>query len=163
MVLKRPSALMQTSRNRTSRLTLTVVAVCIVTFVGCDERRTSHSVDIAAARSSGVIDRGWVPRVLPESATNIEETHDLDTNAVWGTFDFPIAEQSGWRASFVETNLSGKTVSPAAQVQWPAFLTGTVSQENVRRAGYESYLADDGTVFVINGNQGHAYFWRPPR
>ncbi len=34
----------------------------------------------------GAIQRGWVPELLPDSAYNIEETHDIDTNELYGRF-----------------------------------------------------------------------------
>ncbi|SFV53058.1 hypothetical protein MNB_SV-6-17 [hydrothermal vent metagenome] len=32
------------------------------------------------------IKRGWVPAILPKSAYNISETHDIDTNELFGSF-----------------------------------------------------------------------------
>ncbi|QOR62792.1 hypothetical protein ACM66Z_04835 [Sulfurovum sp. ST-21] len=32
------------------------------------------------------IEKGWVPAILPESAYDIEETHDPDTNTLFGRF-----------------------------------------------------------------------------
>jgi hypothetical protein len=36
----------------------------------------------------GGFERGWLPTVLQPDCTEIEETHDLDTNQVEGTFSF---------------------------------------------------------------------------
>jgi hypothetical protein len=34
-------------------------------------------------KGSGLIERGWVPEFLPRSATDIAESHDVDTNRGW--------------------------------------------------------------------------------
>ena len=34
------------------------------------------------------IKRGWIPDILPNSAFNIHETHNLDTNKVNGSFNY---------------------------------------------------------------------------
>ena len=39
------------------------------------------------------IERGWIPGLLPKSAYNIEETHDLDTNQLFGRFSYKPADE----------------------------------------------------------------------
>jgi hypothetical protein len=34
------------------------------------------------------IERGWIPEILPESAYDISETHDLDSNQLFGSFNY---------------------------------------------------------------------------
>ena len=36
-----------------------------------------------------MIERGWVPELLPAGSNDIWETHDLDTNVGGGGFQFP--------------------------------------------------------------------------
>ena len=43
---------------------------------------------------SGLIDRGWVSKYLPRSATEIEESHDIDTNRSWTSFKFAPGDTS---------------------------------------------------------------------
>jgi hypothetical protein len=38
--------------------------------------------------------RGWLPAMLPRSATEIHEWHDLDTNLCFGSFRFDPSERS---------------------------------------------------------------------
>jgi len=42
--------------------------------------------DMTAVKEDKAIDRGWVPALLPDSAYDIEETHDIDTNQLFGRF-----------------------------------------------------------------------------
>ncbi len=44
--------------------------------------------DMAAVREQKVLDQGWLPALLPASAYEIAETHDRDTNNVYGKFRY---------------------------------------------------------------------------
>lgn len=50
-----------------------------------EHTRSSYN-DYASLKST--IDRGWLPENFPQSATNIEEGHNIDTNAVWASFNY---------------------------------------------------------------------------
>jgi hypothetical protein len=40
------------------------------------------------AKSSGMMDAGWIPTYIPLSSTDIKETHNIDTNTVKMTFKY---------------------------------------------------------------------------
>ncbi len=42
--------------------------------------------DIAMVKQEQAIQKGWIPSILPESAYEIAETHDLDSNTLFGSF-----------------------------------------------------------------------------
>jgi hypothetical protein len=42
----------------------------------------------AELEAAGLIERGWVPAYVPRSATDIKESHDIDTNEGWMSFQF---------------------------------------------------------------------------
>ena len=39
------------------------------------------------------IEQGWIPALLPDSAYDIEETHDIDTNQLFGRFCYKPADE----------------------------------------------------------------------
>jgi hypothetical protein len=84
-----------------SCVTLLVVAVEIV-FYG--ERPKSEFANYAEAKSSGIMDRGWVPTFIPKSARQIKEQHDLDTNWVKMTFEYDPIDKATTRESCVSEN-----------------------------------------------------------
>lgn len=45
-------------------------------------------------QDSGLIERGWVSEYLPRSATDIEESHDIDTNRGWTSFKYQAGDTS---------------------------------------------------------------------
>lgn len=78
------------------------LAVCLlaVSISACArERPESFYGSLPEARRSGAIERGWVPAWLPETATEIREVHDIDTNESLLAFAMPPQQQwmlSAW-------------------------------------------------------------------
>ena len=52
----------------------------------------SHFGGYAEAETAGMFDAGWLPRYLPRSAFEINETHDIDTNRVRATFRYRVGD-----------------------------------------------------------------------
>ena len=42
--------------------------------------------DIQTVKEAHAIEKGWIPALLPASAYNIKETHDNDSNQLFGSF-----------------------------------------------------------------------------
>lgn len=49
--------------------------------------------DIAAVKDQQAIQKGWIPAILPVSAYEITETHDLDKNELFGSFKYKEADE----------------------------------------------------------------------
>ena len=118
---------------------------------------------LAEAREAGAIQRGWIPEGLPEGAYELREAHDLDTNRRWGLFNFPRQEAGTLQAILQEgeTNLDGVTCSIPPRIEWwPVLLRGRLDPERIRSTGLQAYRAADGDLlFVVNWEQGRAYYW----
>jgi hypothetical protein len=95
--------------NEAMRRPLLIIAGSILLLIGAfmarkaigsldRETQLSHYANLPAARQSGIIERGWVPELLPAGSTDISETHDLDTNTGTGTFRFPSADLDAFKA-----------------------------------------------------------------
>lgn len=44
--------------------------------------------DIQTVMENNATQNGWIPAILPESAYDIAETHDLDANTLFGSFKY---------------------------------------------------------------------------
>jgi hypothetical protein len=64
------------------------IALKVSDYGGLDIVSSRHA-NLAAARLDGVIERGWIPELLPAGSNDIWETHNLDTNVGGGGFQFP--------------------------------------------------------------------------
>jgi len=69
-----------------------------VIFVLLDDNISARYATHAEARADGAFGRGWLPRAMPDSAYDIDEEHNLDTNIGHGTFRFAAADAETFRA-----------------------------------------------------------------
>jgi hypothetical protein len=51
--------------------------------------------DIEVVKEHQAIQNGWVPAILPDSAYEITETHDLDKNTLFGNFKYKEQDEAG--------------------------------------------------------------------
>jgi len=51
--------------------------------------------DIEVVKENNAIQQGWVPSILPESAYEITETHNLDHNTLFGNFKYKEQDEAG--------------------------------------------------------------------
>ena len=91
------------------------IALKVIDYVGLDTVSSRHA-NLAAASLDGVIERGWVPELLPADSNDIWETHNLDTNTGGGGFQFPsndlvaFKKQARQFAGAIVTELPGNMV-----------------------------------------------------
>jgi hypothetical protein len=55
-------------------------------MASCDETPTSRYPTTEAATKDGAFRRGWLPEILQPDATDIYESHDIDSNRGYGSF-----------------------------------------------------------------------------
>jgi hypothetical protein len=91
------------------------IALKVSDYGGLDTVSSRHA-NLAAASLDGVIERGWVPELLPAGSNDIWETHNLDTNTGGGGFQFPsndlvaFKKQARQFAGAIVTELPGNMV-----------------------------------------------------
>lgn len=105
---------------------------------------SSHHATLAEA--SAEIERGWIPSILPSSATSISETHNLDTNIGKGTFVFGEAGTEEFR----------EVLKPMPSDE--AIRRITIPRDRMEREGYHFYTHGD-FYFAIDWNRGRGEFW----
>lgn len=139
-------------------LVLLVLSACRDAGVATDAFAT-----FAEAEQAGAISRGVIPAILPKSAHDIREAHDLERNRRWGLFGFPTSDADALRAMLQpqELSLSGVSCDMPGRVEWwPVMLRGELNPEMVKTAGLQAYQARQGGLIVlVNWNQGRAYYW----
>jgi hypothetical protein len=83
--------------NRSMSRFSAFIAVFAIGFAGCSDIMSSSHATRAAAEDT--IQRGWIPAVLPASAVQIRESHNIDTNVGHGTFGFAASDAEQFRAA----------------------------------------------------------------
>lgn len=128
---------------------------CADTYVGV-------YATLEEARQAGAIARGWVPEGLPSATTDIREGHDLDHNAVWGTFTFPVSDTARVRTLLGEELSTAPYCHPPGRLEWwPLALREPVDVSRLRAAGVRLYRARDGDLtYAITWAIGRGFYWK---
>ena len=120
-----------------------VLGVLVITFVRgwiSYETMKSHYATYEDAVADGAVAKGWVPEFLPRSATDIVESHVLDTSEVWMSFSFDRGDITSIAEACEEV--------PASEVRYP----------RIRPRGWPTDLRDGGT-----GSNARYRFYRYDR
>ena len=59
---------------------------------------------ITAVHENKAIKEGWIPKILPTSAYDIVETHDIDTNQNFGKFKYKEQDEADFLTQLSEDN-----------------------------------------------------------
>ena len=59
---------------------------------------------LETVQTKKVIEKGWIPKILPASAYDIVETHDIDTNVVFGKFSYKEKDEKEFLSKLKESN-----------------------------------------------------------
>jgi hypothetical protein len=144
-----------------------VLAVLAIAACGDHDVVTASYGTLAEARQAGEIRRGSIPDGLPPGTFELRAAHNAETNARWGLFSFPPAEGSLLKALLdpAEFPLQGQPCNPPRRIEWwPIQLRGDLDAERIAATGAKAYQSTDkGLVFVVNWNQGRAYYWSVPQ
>lgn len=119
-------------------------AILGILTAGCSEKITSHYTTRTAATAD--IQKGWIPSVLPASATYIRETHNLDLNTGNGTFDFAAAD-----AAIFKDRLTPLSAAQVAQ-------DPHIPRKRLRSEGYAFYQYND-FYLAVNWQRREGEFW----
>lgn len=116
----------------------TFILACVVVFgfvfLLSIDVVTSRYTTLAAARADNLFSRGWLPDILPPSATNIRTSNNLDINTSDGEFSFVPSEYSLLTAR-VQPYKTMRTPfanfgKDATRMQCKGFLLSTYAEED---------------------------------
>jgi len=60
--------------------------------------------NIDAVKNQQAIKHGWIPAILPHSAYEIRETHDIDTNELFGSFKYKEKDENSFMKHLSKNN-----------------------------------------------------------
>lgn len=132
----------------------------------CSDRQQAMFVDLKQARAAGFVVKGWIPNDLPESATELRELHDVDTNEVWGTFRLPTTAGGAIRLALADASrINALSIRSPNVDWWPRELTGNLNARSLQEHGFELYSTPAPNAFwvAVNRAQGRGFFWSIPR
>lgn len=155
------------------RSTIIISVMGLVVFFACNERFSSYYPKYEDAVKQGAVQRGWIPKIVLDNATNIYEQHDLDTNEQWIRFDIPNSNADRKRLVEGLKKLPWERVDNGVRVKHPFkhpsnvdwWFEGLVQQQpaNDNALNADIYLVDcqsDNVGYLaINRTGREAYFW----
>lgn len=140
---------------RVHRLVLPLFVVFSVS--ACREVPEVYFPDYHSAVEAGAVEKGWIPDwVLPRSAVEIHEKHNIDTNQIMLAFRFSGTE------SFALTGCEKigprePQEAPFSVSWWPSDVPATPWATH--RHGF--WKCEGGQSYFAASNSGEAFYWRP--
>jgi len=122
----------------------------------CSDVMEASYLSLAEARAKGAVERGWVPAWLPESARELKEKHDLDTNRSILRFAYSDADTWAPRGECSQIPPSEAKTPRLTAPWWPTDVPppSTVTH----RDAY--FTCERGAAFLAVG-KGEGLYWRP--
>jgi hypothetical protein len=87
-----------------SIVVIIIVALYWLTNSYFSEVQINKYDSIQTVKENGVIEKGWIPEILPLSAYDIVETHDLDKNRVFGKFSYKQRDEKEFLSKLKESD-----------------------------------------------------------
>ncbi|MCA9441099.1 MAG: hypothetical protein KC964_09860 [Candidatus Omnitrophica bacterium] len=129
-------------------------------LASCSETIEEEFKDHQEVQEKSYFDRGWIPRNLPESARSIFERYDLDTNDIFGTFEFSPSEAESFTGSMTRVG-EGEEIPLLRMLKGDRW--GYGFRQGSQRADFEkegfAIYQHDGFFFAVHEEKGRALFW----
>jgi len=137
-----------------------VFTLFLILLYSCLDHIESDYSNIDEIRKDRAILKGWIPSCIPESAQNIHEWHDIDTNFGYGSFEFNISDIDSFVVYLkrIEPDEYKMNAIIDNRSDWDNELINYPKFEDFNRAGFKLYKYKY-FFFAINSKLGQAYFW----
>lgn len=123
------------------------------------QRSVSFYNSLSAAESDGATETGRIPPWVPASATNLNETHSVDTVQSLLAFNFDPADRERLTPT-CEPITADEIQFPALEAAWwPPDLRDATGATNAGFAIYD--CANEMGYLAIDEGASQAYFWIP--
>ncbi len=141
-----------------------IVTLLLFFLCSCSEHFESDYFNKEEIIQDDAILRGWIPSCIPQSAKNIHEWHDLDTNLGYGSFEFNIIDIDSLKIHLerIDSNQYKMKSFIDNRSDWDNELTDYPKFEDFNRAGFDLYKYEY-FYLAINSKLGQAYFWHKYR
>lgn len=160
---------------RKMRVWLNASLIGAVVIGGCSgdfvETTTNQYSNYKEAVTDGALQRGWLPRNIPDSAHEITEAHNVDTNEVLAKFKFDRVDMNNLlRQCAKTTDLQLPSAARAKKIAawWPEMLTDKSSVQlpntmQAYRCSKMPHAENEFDATMILDMQGQtAWYWIEP-
>ena len=143
----------------------TFVTFALVFVVGCAETREDSFASMSTPEAQSMVSRGWIPAVLPSTATDVCIRSNIDTSMVRGRARVPASEIGRLRAALHPlADEVAPRFWPKGSVTprwWPADLLPPGRTAELRSRGLEVFAVPDRvtTYMAHRPSEEWVYFW----
>ncbi len=106
-------------------VSILAAAIACLMIIACTDLVTEHYKTYDEAIRAGAATRGWLPYFTPNTASDIDLIHDLDTNQQWFHFkvsmDFVASITKDMKVTSLSEIKKKKIIKPKG-IKWPAEL-----------------------------------------
>lgn len=143
----------------------TLGGVALLVFVGCADTKEGSFSSMSTPEAKSMVSHGWIPSVLPSSATDVRLRWNIDTNMVRGTARVPAADRGALRAALrlledgaVPRFWTKGSVTPS---WWPSALSPPGKAVDLRSRGWEVFVVPERvtTFMALHSSDEFVYFW----
>jgi hypothetical protein len=85
-------------------LLIFAVLVFAMLWYHFDDMQINKYPSLTEVKEDNAIERGWIPSNIPNTAYNIAETHNIDTNELFGSFNYKQSDEPNFMATLVPTD-----------------------------------------------------------
>jgi hypothetical protein len=134
-------------------------------LVGCADTKEGTFSTMSTPEAKSMVSHGWIPSVLPGSATDVRLRWNIDSDMVRGTARVPAADRGALRAGLRPLGdgaaprfwLKGSVTPP----WWPADLSPPGKTAELRSRGWEVFVVPDRvtTFMALHSLDESVYFW----
>ena len=134
-------------------------------LAGCADTKEYTFASMSMPEAQSMVTRGWIPAVLPTTATGVRFRGNIDTGLVRGEARLGDAELRRFRESL--RPLGGDVVAPfwtkgsVNPSWWPEELFPPGRASELRARGWELFEVPDAktTYVALRAAEGAVFFW----
>ena len=140
-----------------NRIQAVIVLIVVLSFTGCKEEPKTYYATAADASADRAFERGWLPEVMRTDVTEIQESHDLDSNHGWATFQYSGQFLARLGSDCVRIPSDKVVHSPFST--WPKFMKNDQTSAQLSSKNLNAYKC--GTfVTVLDSGKQLGYVWQ---
>jgi len=121
-------------------LVLFALLIVLVLNQNFKDIQISKYETIEEVKKNNAIKEGWIPAILPESAFEIVESHELDTQILYGSFKYKEKDEERFMKNLISSSASDEILT------WGNFLFKVDKKENIVKFKNRSNLTSKQTL-----------------
>lgn len=135
-----------------------ILAIIGITITGCVQKTTVEeyrNLNEAMAKGSAG-DRGWIPKFVPTSSTDIKIAYRVETNETWLIFKSDLKDLKQLLSECPAPSQYPELPRESPASWWPKFLTSASSE---KKADWIPFVCAPEGAGVIDMATNQAYYW----